>query len=76
MRAVPRPISRPLRTLTRCLVCGFTEVKTDEVIEGGLVLLGECPRCEHRFTQLLPRARELARVGSPAATRIREGAAA
>ena len=31
-----RPI---LRTLTRCLVCGFAEVRTDEVIDRGVVLL-------------------------------------
>jgi Zn-finger nucleic acid-binding protein len=40
-----------LRTLTRCLVCGFSEVRTDEVVDRGLVLLHECPRCDHRWTQ-------------------------
>jgi hypothetical protein len=40
-----------LRTLIRCLVCGFTEVRTDEVIDRGVVLLHECPRCDHRWTQ-------------------------
>jgi hypothetical protein len=39
------------RTLTRCLVCGSAEVRTDEVIDRGLVLLHECPRCEHRWTR-------------------------
>ena len=39
------------RTVTRCLVCGFAEVRTDEVVDRGLVLLAECPRCEHRWTQ-------------------------
>jgi len=38
------------RTLTRCLVCGFTEVRTDEVIDRGVVLLAECPRCRHLWT--------------------------
>jgi len=38
------------RTLTRCLVCGSSEVRTDEVSDRGLVLLHECPRCEHRWT--------------------------
>ena len=38
------------RTLTRCLVCGFTEVRTDEVIDRGIVLLAECPRCQHMWT--------------------------
>ncbi|MCC6640663.1 MAG: hypothetical protein IT386_05815 [Deltaproteobacteria bacterium] len=40
-----------LRTLVRCLVCGFTEVRSDEVIDHGVVLLHECPRCDHRWTQ-------------------------
>ncbi|MCG8592370.1 MAG: hypothetical protein MJE66_24015 [Proteobacteria bacterium] len=40
----------PWRTLTRCLVCGFGEVRTDQVIDRGVVLLAECPRCENRFT--------------------------
>ncbi len=39
-----------LRTLTRCLVCGFAEVQTDEVVDRGVVFLAECPRCEHRWT--------------------------
>ena len=47
----------PHRTVTRCLVCGFAEVHTDEVVDRGVVLLTECPRCEHRTTQPLPEAR-------------------
>jgi len=43
-----------LRTVTRCLVCGFTEIRTDEVVDRGLVLLSECPRCDHRWTERLP----------------------
>jgi len=43
-----------LRNLTRCLVCGFSEVQTDEVIDRGLVFLAECPRCEHRWTSAAP----------------------
>jgi len=42
---------RAFRTLSRCLICGFTEVRTDEVIDRGVVLLSECPRCEHRWTE-------------------------
>ena len=38
------------RSVRRCRVCGFAELRTDEVVEGGIVLLAECPRCEHRFT--------------------------
>jgi hypothetical protein len=37
------------RTLARCLVCGFREVRTDVVIDRGLVLLAECPHCDHRW---------------------------
>ena len=47
-----------LRTLTRCLVCGFSEVRTDEVIDRGVVLLAECPRCRHRWTEPRPAAAE------------------
>ena len=39
------------RTVTRCTVCGFTEVFTDEVVDRGWVLLAECPRCDHRWTE-------------------------
>ncbi|NNL66018.1 MAG: hypothetical protein HKP30_07250 [Myxococcales bacterium] len=45
------------RTLTRCLVCGFTEIRTDEVIDRGIVLLAECPRCQHLWTAPLPSSR-------------------
>jgi hypothetical protein len=38
------------RTLHRCRVCGFAELRTDEVVDRGLVLLAECPRCEDRTT--------------------------
>ncbi len=38
------------RTLIRCLVCGSSEVRTDEVLDLGWVLLAECPRCDHRWT--------------------------
>jgi hypothetical protein len=46
-----RTLTRALRTLTRCLVCGFREVRTDEVLERGVLLLNECPRCDHRWTE-------------------------
>ncbi len=39
------------RTVTRCQVCGFSEVFTDEVIDRGWLLLAECPRCDHRWTE-------------------------
>ena len=34
----------------RCCICGFSEVRTDEVIDRGVLFLAECPRCEHRWT--------------------------
>ena len=51
-------LPRALRTLRRCLVCGFSEVRTDEVVERGVLMLHECPRCDHRWTErpLVPAA--------------------
>ena len=60
-------LRRISRTLIRCLVCGSSEVRTDEVIERGVVFLAECPRCEHRWTEHAPPAR-------PGAVRRAEGA--
>jgi hypothetical protein len=65
-----RTLTRALRTLTRCLVCGFREVRTDEVLERGILLLNECPRCDHRWTErpLAPAASAApAQRGAPAA---------
>jgi hypothetical protein len=42
------------RTQGRCRVCGFTEIRTDEVIDHGVVFLAECPRCEYRWTSSEP----------------------
>jgi hypothetical protein len=39
---------------TRCPVCGFAELRTDEVVDRGLLLLTECPRCEHRAVERAP----------------------
>jgi len=49
-------LGRALRTLVRCRVCGSLEVRTDEVVDRGLLLLAECPRCEHRWTEPAARA--------------------
>jgi len=38
------------RTTLRCRVCGFTEIRTDLVLDPGPVLLASCLRCDHRFT--------------------------
>ncbi|MGH0029106.1 MAG: hypothetical protein ACQGVC_04915 [Myxococcota bacterium] len=48
MRQNLRPVDR---TVTRCLVCGSSEVRTDEVVDRGWVFLHECPRCDHRWTR-------------------------
>ena len=60
-----------LRTITRCLVCGFTEIRTDEVVDRGVVLLAECPRCDHRWTE-----RPAAWVAPPSALLAEESSAA
>ncbi|HEY8156392.1 MAG TPA: hypothetical protein VII72_19835 [Myxococcota bacterium] len=64
------------RTLTRCLVCGCAEVRTDEVIDRGLVFLAECPRCEHRWTSRAPAAPGAARFKAGDAGHAREAASA
>ena len=48
---------RSSRMLTRCLVCGFAEVRTDEVVDGGVLFLTRCPRCDHRTTERAPTSR-------------------
>ncbi len=62
------------RTLTRCLVCGFTEVETDQVVDRGVVLLAECPRCDHRWTERA--VSTPLRLGSPRPARLDRVAAA
>jgi hypothetical protein len=48
----------------RCCICGFSEVRTDEVFEQGVLFIAECPRCDHRWTSQQPIA---VRVASPPA---------
>ncbi len=38
----------------RCYICGFSEVRTDEVLDRSVLFLAECPRCEHRWTSPEP----------------------
>jgi hypothetical protein len=61
-------VGRALATRVRCRVCGFSEVRTDEVVDRGLLWLAECPRCEHRWTERAPRpaARRAVGRGAPA----------
>jgi hypothetical protein len=47
-----RPI--PSRTQGHCQRCGFSEIRTDEVVDRELMYLAECPRCEHRWTSPEP----------------------
>jgi len=51
-----------------CPVCGAREVESDAVEHGGWLLLAECPRCDHRWTQALREPPALVR----AAMRVRE----
>ncbi len=50
------------RTVHRCRVCGCAEVRTDEVVDRGLWLLAECPRCEHRSAESLASNRPARRI--------------
>jgi uncharacterized Zn finger protein len=45
-----------------CPVCGERDVRSDVVEHEGFLLLGECPRCDHRWTQALREEPMLARV--------------
>jgi len=65
------------RTLTRCLVCGSSEVRTDEVVDRGIVLLAECPRCQHLWTvrSAAPSARPGRRLGAGAGSGLSADAA-
>ena len=47
-RPVVAAVALPRRT--DCAVCGSPEIAADEVLHGGLWLLGECRRCGHRWT--------------------------
>ncbi len=49
-----RSVGSSLDRRLRCCICGFSEVRTDEVVDRGLLFLAECPRCQHRWTSLEP----------------------
>ncbi len=72
---VIRPMDSAIRTQGRCLVCGFSEIRTDEVVDRGVVFLAECPHCEHRWTSLEPIAVAAVPESSPAPTRYQRVAA-
>ena len=68
-------LERRNRRLTRCLVCGFAEVRSDEVASGVTLFLAECPRCEHRWTSPVPFG-EVSAAARPAAVRVSSRGAA
>ncbi len=70
-----REMSAMNRTQGRCRVCGFSEIRTDEVVDRGVVFLAECPHCEHRWTSLEPIATASAPLTSPVAVRYQRVAA-
>jgi hypothetical protein len=54
----------------RCAVCHGTDVVLDEVFHGGVLLLAECRRCEHRWTsRARPAVRRPRRVAARAGRR-------
>jgi hypothetical protein len=55
------------RTRSCCLVCGFTEIRTDEVVDHDILFLAECPRCDYRWTSREPIAAVVHGAGQPAA---------
>ncbi len=54
----------------RCCICGFSEVRTDEVVDRDVIFLAECPRCEHRWTSQEPIAVDSAATPSLATIRF------
>jgi ribosomal protein L37AE/L43A len=45
-----RPLAPRARHRSDCALCGSDDVLSDEALDGGLWLLGECGRCGHRWT--------------------------
>jgi hypothetical protein len=54
----------------RCVICGFSEVRTDEVVDRGVLFLAECPRCDHRWTSPEPIAADPTAAASLATVRF------
>ncbi len=53
-----------------CCICGFSEIRTDEVIDRGILFLAECPRCEYRWTSQEPIAAASMTAPAPATARF------
>ena len=51
-----RLLSHPMVSVERREVPALpaAEIRTDEVVDRGVVLLAECPRCDHRWTERPP----------------------
>jgi hypothetical protein len=50
----PRSVSTSPKRRLGCCICGFSEIRTDEVVDRGILFLAECPRCEYRWTSQEP----------------------
>ncbi len=50
-RRRPRDGARPKDTAVSCRVCGSADLALDEVSDAGMLMLGECGRCHHRWTE-------------------------
>jgi transcription elongation factor Elf1 len=59
-----------------CPVCGSREVASDAVEHGGWLMLAECVRCDHRWTQPFAQATARAAVKVSARARLPEVASA
>jgi hypothetical protein len=63
-------VGSSLNRRARCGICGFSEVRTDEVVDRGVLFLAECPRCDHRWTSPEPIAADLTAAPSLATVRF------
>jgi hypothetical protein len=68
-------VSASFNRRLRCCICGFSEVRTDEVVDRDVLFLAECPRCDHRWTSLEPIAAQSTATPSPAIVRFQRVAA-
>ena len=59
-----------------CLLCGCPDVHSHEVSDRGVLLLGECPRCDHRwmFRMSDSEAEELAKLTENEPARVARSA--
>ena len=63
-------VGTSLNRRVRCGICGFSEVRTDEVVDRGVLFLAECPRCDHRWTSPEPIAADSQAAASLATVRF------